>query len=451
MLTYQDYEAAADKEAFISKAIDEYISSDLYKFAKVADKYYDGENMIMDVKSHHISIGETNIDLAAIRTPSAIFKRLIIQMVQTLWAYGVQLKDENLKDMLGSDFDYTASSISENSALHSVCFGFWNLDKIQMFTARECFVLKDERTSKEMVAIRFWQLDDTRPMYVQLYELNGWTEFKKVGNDLTLILEKQPYRKSVTEYNAMPPTIEPLDGYETLPVIPLYANKRHTSELSTPIKNKIDLMDFILSGFGDSVLRTKIIYWVLQGFGGTLDDFKKMRNEINESGIIAPVGDEVGADAKVVDLPFGAVSYALDKLEAGIYLDFMGLRLSEISGGSLTNVAIETAQENLTLKVSDFEWQNFDFVRRILALQGIKTEDIKFKRRGIANKTEIMTMLMMCRADLDLQTALEKNPLVEPDEVQVIMDRLAAEQLGMGDDVPPDDETIEVEKVEENI
>jgi Phage portal protein, SPP1 Gp6-like. len=352
LLTFQDFENAPQKEIFILKAIDEHKASDLYKKAKTSDKYYNGENMITG-RNSEITIGDGKLDLAAIRTPSAIFKRLIIQLVQTVWAYGVQLDNDITKKKLGEDFDYIASWISENAALHSVCYGFWNLDKVQMFTAFEYFPLKDERTSEDRAGVRFWQIDPEKPMFVQLYEVDGLTEYKSDGaQSLEVVTPKRAYVQAV-QTDAISAEVVGGTNYSALPVIPMYANKRHTSEFTPPIQNKIDLMDFILSGFGDDILRTKVIYWVLQNFGSTLESLKELREKIDASGIIA-TGDDSVAEAKPIDLPFAAVDYALKKLESDIYLDFMGMQLSEITGGSLTNVAIQTAQYNLSLKASDF-------------------------------------------------------------------------------------------------
>lgn len=436
-------------ETFIVRAVDERISSPEYTSMIETDKYYKGENpTLMNLKSE-LSVGGQKIDLtAAIRTPTGIFKRLIIQLCQSIWAYGVQLDKPETKAKLGRNFDKITEGISKKAALHGVSYGFWNLDHLQRFTALEYFPFKDERTAEDMAGIRFWRIDDDKPMYIQVFEIDGWSEYRRTGksNALEIVTPKQTYKKNIHR-DAISTKIVGGENYGAFPVIPMYANEEQISELTRPIKNKIDLSDFILSGFGDSVMRTKVIYWILQGFGGDLDELLKVKEEIEKTGLVAPQ-DVTGADAHTVDLPFAAVQYALDKLEEGIYLDFMGMQLSEITGGSLTNVAIQTAQYNLNLKVSDFEWQAFQFVQKVLALQGIQTENIRFKKKSVSNDMEIVQMLMMCRSDLDLQTALEKNPLVDPDEVEIIMTRKAEEDLGIGGDGAADDGTVPTDGTE---
>ena len=61
----------------------------------------------------------------------------------------------------------------------------------------------------------------------------------------------------------------------------------------------------------------------------------------------------------------------------------MALNMDEISGGSLTNVAISTATANLNMKVNRYEWQVYQFVQSVLMLSGVETQDIKFRRQSM--------------------------------------------------------------------
>jgi hypothetical protein len=76
----------------------------------------------------------------------------------------------------------------------------------------------------------------------------------------------------------------------------------------------------------------------------------------------------------------------------------------------------------------------------MLALQGIITENIKFKGKSISNDFEIMQMLVMAAPWLDSQTILEKMPLIEPDEVELILQRKALEDVGIVEGEPDEDE-----------
>ena len=120
---------------------------------------------------------------------------------------------------------------------------------------------------------------------------------------------------------------------------------------------------------------------------------------------------------------------ALEILQKQLYSDFMALSMEELTGGSLTNVAIETAMLNLNLKADRYEWQCFAFVQKVLRLLGIETEEIKFKRQTISNRSEMVSDISLMRDYIDQETALKINPYIDQEEIPEILNRLAAESM----------------------
>lgn len=109
----------------------------------------------------------------------------------------------------------------------------------------------------------------------------------------------------------------------------------------------------------------------------------------------------------------------------------MALDMSELTGGSLTNVAIKAAMTDLNLKADEFEWQCFAFVQAVLRLQGIETEEIKFKRQTLINEQEIVQNIYMMRQDIDRETALKLNPYINQEEIESIMQKVDTEEVGI--------------------
>ena len=64
-----------------------------------------------------------------------------------------------------------------------------------------------------------------------------------------------------------------------------------------------------------------------------------------------------------------------------------------------------------------------------LALIGVATEEISFKRQDVVNRSEVIEDIMKMRSDIDLETALELNPYVMQEQIAEIMANVAAEQL----------------------
>ena len=188
------------------------------------------------------------------------------------------------------------------------------------------------------------------------------------------------------------------------------------------------------------------MYWVINNFGGSMREMAEMIRQINELRMIANVSDGTGvnstAEPHAFEVPYEARRTALDLLEKALYQDFMALSMDELTGGSLTNVAIQAAMTNLNLKCDRYEWQCFRFVQQVLALIGVITENIRFKRQTIVNKSETVQDIYTMHADLDRRTRLKLNPYIEQDEIDEIIDAMDQEDTGAGIDMPQEPEEI---------
>jgi len=378
-------------------------------------------------------------------TISNYFFRFVVQLDQFLLANGVQLEKEEYKKKLGSGFDNVFEEAGEMALIHGVNYLFYDHDHVKKYEAaggggnKGFFLLFDERTGEPAVGIRFWQIDKTKPMYVELYEMDGITEFStEKDNRLGIISPKRAYKRSIVRYpnNTLPEEVIGVENYKLFPIVPFYANRNHRSEFTKPIKTKIDMYDKISSDFGDNLERTNDILWVFNNFGGTTDEIMEAVAELNEMGVTYSQSDGSGNSSVMphtVEVPYAARQVALKILEDALYADFMAMNFSEISGGSLTNVAIDTAKFNLNTKCNRFEYQAFQAIRKLLQIAGIETENIKFRRQAVSNQTENINNVLAeyDRQLLDKQTALEKLDNIDIDEVETILGRLKAEEEDM--------------------
>ena len=428
-LTFQDFLSAENRENFVKKAIDEYKSSPAFNRITEMEKYYMGGNPTLMSYFSKVKIENQQIDVfAKIRVPSSIFNRIVLLQVNRLWYNGVQLDDVEKKRRLGKYFDKTAKDIATNAAVHGVCYGFWNYDGLEMLTAKNYFPLTDEKTGAHMAGISFWQVAEEKPLQIRLFELDGYTKYTRNGNGSVAVTEPKRAYKLSTKSDALE-TVVVGDNYPGFPVLPMYANTRHESELSTPIKSKIDLYDAILTTFGDSVLRTRAIYWVLEGMSGNIEHLTELRNTIERLGIIAPNG-EATAKAETIELPYSATMKFLEELEKAIFRDAVVTNPQEIMGGNLTATAVNASYHAEKLKVSDMEWNAADFIDRLLALIGVKNDSITFKHETISADAEI-TQRLALYSELDLETKLTIDPLFAPEMVPDILKRVEMEALAM--------------------
>lgn len=465
--TYQDWLAASDTDriAMLEKIVRDYKASDDFKSGLTANEYFRTDNtevrgkMLMQPRA--VEYTDKNgrkrkksqpVKIAGNRVRSGFFPRFVIQQNQFLLSNGVTLDNADLKKRLGLGFDKQLERAGEKALLHGVCWGFWNYDHLEVIEAVKdglsgAVALLDEETSEPMVLIQFWQINQSRPLYLRVFSPDGVVKYRMGKEELEEIPDtRRPYvvRTQSDAYGPVEITGENYGG--RLPVVPLWASEERRSELTPAIKSKIDLYDRIFSDFGDNLDRANDVYWVLNNFGGTLDDVAEMLEQINRVKAVANMTDGTGtsstAELKTVDVPYAARQAALDILQKQLYSDFMALDMDALTGGSLTNVAIETATANLNLKADRYEWQCFRFVQGILALIGEETEEIRFKRQTIANRSEIVQDISVMRDYIDQETALKINPYIDQEEIPDILDRLAAESMTATPTIPEEEEDV---------
>lgn len=456
--TYQDWERSTDRLSLIVDIINAYKTSAEFQLALKAQRYFNADNDAVDRKKllkpkkfeatvkdgdrTRTKTGVRVVEIEGNRVYSRFFYRLITQENQHLLGNGVTIGDvgemsgETIKARLGPGFDTTLQQIGEKALIHGVCWGYWNHDHIEAIEAAKdansgFVALLDEETSAPRVGIQFWRLSEKRPLYVRLFEEDGLTMYRSSDEKLVEYKAKRPYVLTVSR-DAAGEQIIGMSNYTALPLIPLFANPEKRSEFGNAVMSKIDAYDRISSDFVDNLDRTNDIYWVLNNFGGNTAEVAEMIEQIERLRMVVNISDGMGggstAQPHTIEVPWKARETALALLEASIYKDMMALSLDEVTGGSLTNVAIKAALTNLNLKCDRYEWQVYAFVQGVLRLLGIETEVISFVRQGLVNQSEVVQDINLMRDYIDDETALRLNPYINADEIPDILERMAAQR-----------------------
>ena len=140
--TYQDLEKINpnDENArmdFIRKVMNDHKNSVMYQQAELADEYDRRQNRtIREYQKLLYTISGRAVPdnwSANYKITSNFFDRFVVQENQTLLANGVSFKTESTKARLGDDFDNKLSMIGKYALTGGVCFGFWNLDHLEVF------------------------------------------------------------------------------------------------------------------------------------------------------------------------------------------------------------------------------------------------------------------------------------------------------------------------------
>lgn len=439
MITYQDFLKAENKAAFVASLIESHKESDLYEIAKDADLYDRQRNKTIAeyVKKIFTLAGAPVEDFTATnsRVASNFFHRLNTQRCTYSLGNGVvgfsNDKEGKLKKALGDSFDNSLFDAGYKALIHGISFGFWNLDKLHVFPITEFAPLWDEFDGALKAGVRFWQIDEDKPLIAVLYEIDGYTKFvskqKKDGFVLEEFEPKRSYKISVQETEADGEVVIGEDNYSSLPIVPLWGSKLHQSTL-VGMQRAIDSFDLIRSGFANDLTDCAEIYWLIENCGGMTDeDLARFRDRLKLNHIVeVPAGDGSKVQPYTQEIPYNARKAYLDDMRAGIYEDFGALDVHQVNANS-TNDHLEAAYQPLDENADDFEYQIIQFVKQIVVLAGFEADTPLFKRNRISNTKEQVDMVLSEADYLDEETLLSKLPNITADEVVEIMRRKDAE------------------------
>ena len=460
MKSYNDLLALGENESarkdFILSAIADHKATPEYKIAKDAEMYMKTLNpTIMEYKKLLYTItGEAVPDnfSANHKCASSFFKRFVTQENQYLLGNGSTFGNDETKERLGGeDFDLQLQKVGRAALVGGVAFGFANLDHIEVFKYIEFKPLWDEEDGSLKAGIRYWQVADNKPLRATLYELDGYTEYiKRKDEELTILKEKRPYQQIVAKSEV--DGTEILDGhnYPTFPIVPLWGNPEHQSELVT-IRSQIDAYDLIKSGFANDLDDASMIYWTITNAGG-MDDVD-LAQFLERMKVVkaAVVGDDASGNAKAeahtLDVPYQSREAYLTRLEADMYKDAMALDTTQIAAGQVTATQIEAAYEPLNEKVDMFEYCVLEFVHGILDVLGID-DNVTFVRSKMANKAEEINALLAGAEYLSQEYITEKllTILGDIDKVEEVLNQIADDSMSRmsGGNEPEETENVDV-------
>jgi len=407
MYTYQDLlkvgDDEKDKMTFVYEVISAHMASDLYKEAVIADEYDRQKNTTIAEfqKLLYTVTGNVIPDnwSANFKMASKFFNRFVTQENQYLLGNGVTWKNEGTEKALGDDFDTRLQELGKNALVGAVSFGFYNKDHVEGFHVREFAPLFDEENGALKAGVRFWQVDDDKPLRATLYELDGYTEYiynKKIyrGKNYKTVNEvlkdKRPYILKTRTTEADGTEIYDGENYPTFPIVPLWGNPHRQSELSG-LREAIDCYDLIKSGYANNVDEGSLIYWTIQNNGGMDDvDLAQFVERMKTLHAAVTEGD---AESHTIEAPYQSREALLATLRSDLYEDAMALDTKNIASGATTATQIRASYEPLNSKTDQYEYCVREFIKGILEIAGVDDEPT-FTRSIIVNSQEEVGLVL---------------------------------------------------------
>lgn len=443
MITYQDFEKVKDSDerkrmAFVMSVINAHKNSEDYRIAYIADQYNRHKNVTIREyqKLLYEVTGRAVPDnySANFKMACRHFHRFITQENQFLLGNGVTWGQEETKSKLGTkryEFDTQLQDAGIKALWGGVSFGFWNLDHLEVFSVLEFAPLYDEEDGSIKAGVRFWQIDKTKPLRATLYEMDGFTEYMWKSGDASVLSEKRKYVLNIRQSEADGVEVYDSENYPTFPIVPLWANPEHQSEL-IGLREQIDCYDLIKSGFANTVDESSLIYWTIQNAGGMDDvDLAKFIERIRTVHAAAVEEDGAKAESHTIEAPYQSRETLLDRLDKDLYRDAMALNTDNIASGAVTATQIEAAYEPLNSKCDNYEYCITNFINRILILAGVEDE-ATFTRSMIVNVSENIQTLLQSAQYLTPEYVTKKILAWYGDSslTQDMLNQIAADELG---------------------
>ena len=436
MKYYEDLKNAGAGDGlytFVFDAINDHKGSQLYSMAADAYEYFRKRNVTINniVKMIYTLSGEMIRDeySSNYRFCNAFFPIFVRQENSFLLGNGVTFENPETKKKLGGDmFDRQLYAAGEYALWGGVSFLFFNFDRVVPFKITEFVPLVGEEDGALHAGIRFWQLSADKPLRATLYEEDGYTELVwRNGQKAEVLAPKRSYRQIKME--SVADGVEIVDGsnYPGFPIVPLWANKEHQSEL-VGIRDKIDGYDLIQSGFANTVEDASEIYWTINNAGGMDEkDLAAFIDQIRR--VKAAVVEDEGANAvaNTLNIPYQARQAILADIRDSLYRDAMALDTDKISAGNITATAINAAYENLELKCDGYDYCVTDAINELLKLIGVE-DSPTYHRRKTTNQAETTQMVLSAAQYLDSETVLKHLPFLNIDEIENIMKKKVEEE-----------------------
>lgn len=422
-------------------------SSAVYNAAEIADEYYAGRNVTINNYQKFIrdAYGKAIPDIWSPNHKIAChyYRYLVTQLALYLLGNGVSFAEDSTKEKLGDDFDENCVEALIDALNDGVAFAFVNKDHIQPFSVKEFAPLMDEETSAIRAGVRYWRLDDQKPLRATLYEEDGYTEYiQQSGEDMTVLHEKRPYIQVVAKSEATGEEIVDGQNYPTFPIVPLY-NAEKRSELDGN-RELHDAMDLMLSGLINNVDSGEIVYWLFKNAGGMDQPSLNQAIQLLKTAHAVQVDNEDDVTAHSPEVHFEASKEAIDQLRRQIFDNHMGLDVRNIAGGAATATQIKAAYEPINTKADLLEMQVVKFVRGVLAVLGIDDKPT-FTRSVIVNQQELIQNIVSAGSDLPQKYKTRKilEILGDIDKADEVLAQLTAEDANRFETEPNENENDE--------
>lgn len=351
-------------------------------FARVGQKYYEGEHDILNYQIYYYdSDGNLQLDKfkSNIRISHPFFTELVDQQVQYMLSGDknvIRSDLPELQELLDDYFNDDFYSELYELLIGTVSKGFEYMYAVTDKDGRTRFECADSMGVVEIRAkdtddgceyIIFWYIDRIDKGQKKITRIQVWDKDKVYF--YVQVRDGEIEEDNTVELNPRPHTIYTDDkgnqsgkGFGFIPFFRLDNGRKQFSGLK-PIKSLIDDYDLMACSLSNNLQDFTDALYVVSGFQG--DNLDEMIQNLKSKKTIG-VDDGGNVEIRTVDIPYQARQTKLDLDEKNIYRFGMGFNSAQIGDGNITNVVIKSRYALLDLKCNKLEIRLKQLLRKLL-------------------------------------------------------------------------------------
>lgn len=403
-------------ESEILQFIQDDATSDKKRFARMGQRYYEGDHDILNYKLYYFDASGNLVEdetRSNIKISHPFFTELVDQEVQYMLSGKDGFIKSDLPDLQQLLNEYFNENEDFRSELYELLTGaiskgfeymyaYKNTEDKLSFQCADSIGVVEVRardTDDGCEYVIYWYIDRIDKGQKKIKRIQVWDK------DQTFFYVQSAEGKLQLDegqkLNPRPHTLYRKDNgelyYENFGFIPFFRLDNCQKQFSglKPIKTLIDDYDLMSCGLSNNLQDASEYLVVVKGFQG--DNLEELMQNVKTKKHIGVDGDGGGdVDFKTVDVPYQARQTKLELDEKNIYRFGMGFNSAQIGDGNVTNIVIKSRYALLDLKCNKLEIRLKQFLRKILkvVLQEINVEngtDYQSKDVYFDFEREIMT------------------------------------------------------------
>lgn len=402
------------KEEEIIKFIDEDSTSEKKRFAKMGEKYYEGEHDIKGYKLYYYNADGRLIEdktRSNIKISHPFFTELVDQAVQYILSGGEEFIKSDIPELQAELNRYFFDDENFLAELQEVLTGCMSKGYEYMYAYKN----RDDRLAFEcadsigVIEVRAKDTDD-KTEYIISWYIDRIEKGNKTIKRISVWDSNNTYYYVQDSSGKLEPdncfegknvrphiVYEKSDGkyFENFGYIPFFRLDYCRKQISAlkPVKQLIDDYDLMSCGLSNNIQDASEYLVVVKGYQG--DNLEELMQNVKTK---KHIGVEEGGDIeyKTVNIPYEARKIKLEMDEKNIYRFGMGFNSAAMGDGNITNIVIKSRYALLDLKCNKLEIRLKQFLRKIIkvVLDEINKKnrtDYKMKDIYFDFKREVMT------------------------------------------------------------